>query len=675
VARNTITLPIIKSSNDTGYSVVTDAYMDSYGIINKIYTNPAAVSNTLTVAYRPDSSKARMGLAWDGDAIPKGKATLNATLYYYSLNGHSKPIYYRYNDFSEGQSLPSHDPTDGSKSGGTSHGWGTLDLGKPKGNSVVIYAELGTKKVYLYNDEGELRGDITVSEKWSIYSHRSSTNQPYVVIEYGDVPPEPPTSLYPSGAMMSTRDVIKFAWSHGSEVSQKSFELQYSLNGGSSWTTISQTSADQFYDMPANTLPETGSVTWKVRTTDLNDEISDYTTATFTLGIPPQKAPIPVSPISQYISETVDTWFEWIFTGGAASDTQSKADLQYSLDNGSTWTTKTQTSANTYMTLSAGTFKKGNVTWRVRTYNNWNEASPWSESKTFTIIGSPATPLIVSVSNKARPTVKWQTQEQQIYELEILKDDTVIYKTGSIPNANDREHLVTIYLENGDYIVRIRIANEYSLYSSWAEKRFTISTPKPAKPSISVYNGVSGVTLKTDSKLKSIVYRDGEPVGEMAGGTFTDYTGESEREYRYFIRVIDAGDNFADSIIKSGKCRLIYNTIAPFNNPGEYIKLKYGLDADPVKNGEFTVSATLNYFDGRTYPVPEYSEYRKMEKSLSFYLESRNEVDRLRSLIDSSKTLIYRDTDGEIIIGCVLSVNYSKNALGYSVTFAITRTV
>jgi len=139
--------------------------------------------------------------------------------------------------------------------------------------------------------------------------------------------------------------------------------------------------------------------------------------------------------------------------------------------------------------------------------------------------------------------------------------------------------------------------------------------------------------------------------------------------------VIDAGDNFADSIIKSGKCRLIYNTIAPFNNPGEYIKLKYGLDADPVKNGEFTVSATLNYFDGRTYPVPEYSEYRKMEKSLSFYLESRNEVDRLRSLIDSSKTLIYRDTDGEIIIGCVLSVNYSKNALGYSVTFAITRTV
>jgi hypothetical protein len=671
VARNTITLPIIKSSNDFGYTRLTDASYQT----GDIYTSPKAISNTLVVTHRYNNAKARFGVAWDASLIPKGKNILNVTLYYYTIDGHSDPIYFRYTDFSEGATLPNHEPTDGSKMGGASYGWGTLDLGVAKGNSVVIYAELGTKTIYVYDDKGVLVGMPVVGEKWEIYSHRSPVNQPYVVVTYGDVPPEPPTSLYPVGIMVSTRDGIKFAWSHSSQVNQKSFELQYSLDSGATWTTINQTTSNQFYDMPANTLPETGSVTWRVRTTDINDETSGYTTANFTLGIPPQKAPIPVAPIAQYISETAGTWFEWIFTGGSANDTQSKADLQYSADNGSTWTTKTQTSENTYMTLPPNTFKKGNITWRVRTYNNWNEVSPWSENKTFTVIGTPAVPLITSVSNKARPVIKWQTQEQQVYELEILRDDTVIYDTGSMPSATDREHTVAAYLENGDYIVRIRIANEYSLYSSWAEKRFTISTPKPAKPSISIYNGVSGVTLKTDSKLKSIVYRNGEPVGEMVGGTFTDYTGESEREYRYFIRVIDAGDNFADSIIKSGKCRLIYNTIAPFNNPGEYIKLKYGLDADPVKNGEFTVSATLNYFDGRTYPVPEYSEYRKMEKSLSFYLESRSEVERLRSLIDSSNALIYRDTDGEVIIGCVLSVNYSKNALGYIVTFAITRTV
>lgn len=671
MARNTITLPIIKSSNDFGYTRLTDASYQT----GDIYTSPKAISNVLVVTHRYNNAKARFGVAWDASLIPKGKNILNVTLYYYTIDGHSDPIYFRYTDFNEGSTLPSHEPTDGSKMGGASRGWGTLDLGAAKGNSVVIYAELGTKTIYVYDDKGVLVGMPVVGEKWEIYSHRSPVNQPYVAVTYGDVPPEPPTSLYPAGIMVSARDSIRFAWSHNSEVNQKSFELQHSINGGASWTTINQTTSNQFYDMPASTLPESGTVTWRVRTTDTNDETSDYTTAGFTLGIPPQKAPIPVAPIAQYISETASTWFEWIFTGGSVSDTQSKVELQYSLDNGSTWTAKTQTSADTYMVLPPNTFKKGNVTWRVRTYNNWSEVSPWSENKAFTVIGTPAVPLITSISNKARPVVKWQTQEQQVYELELLKDDGVIYKTGSIPNATDREHLVDIYLENGDYIVRIRIANEYSLYSSWAEKRFTISTPKPAKPSISIYNGVSGVTLKTDSKLKSIVYRNGKPVGEMVGGTFTDYTGESEREYRYFIRVIDAGDNFADSIIKSGKCRLIYNTIAPFNNPGEYIKLKYGLDADPVKNGEFTVSATLNYFDGRTYPVPEYSEYRKMEKSLSFYLESRNEVDRLRSLIDSSKTLIYRDTDGEIIIGCALSVNYSKNALGYSATFAITRTV
>lgn len=676
MANYTITLPVTMSSNDFGYKVVTDAYFDtSINDVVRVFTEPVAVSDTLTIAYRT-SYNYRMGIAWDASQIPKGKEIKSATLHYYTTVGHGNAIYYKFANFQEGSTLPSHEPSDGVQAGGAGTGWGTLDLGIPKGNSIVLYAALKLKKIPLYDNVRYL-GTVDGSEMWQIYSHRSAVNKPYVTLTYGDVPPQPPTSLYPSGTTEDPRNIIKFAWVHNSEskTPQKRFELQYSLDRGITWTTITQETPVQNYEMPAGTFPQSGTVTWRIRTTDENDEISEYSMASFNLGIPSQKAPVPISPISQYMDEKTPVTFEWIFTGGSVYDRQAKIDLQYSVDGGTSWATITETTDKTYAILSSGTLTKGNVIWRVRTYNQFGDISPYSDIKSFTVIGSPTIPLITDISNKARPIIKWQTQEQQLYELEILKDSDIIYKTGTIPDASAREFAVPIYLNNGDYTVKIRIANEYSLYSPWAEKGFNILTEKPIKPILTIYNGAFGVTLKTDSELKALVYRDGEYIGDISNKIFADYTGASDKEYKYFIRAIDANDNFADSDIKLGKCRLRANTIAPEENPGSFIKLEYGLDGIPQKNNKFVVDATLQNYDGRIYPVPEYSEFRSFEKSLTFFLESRKEIDNLNDLINNAKTLIYRDTDGEIIIGSVFSLDFAKTTLGYNVSFTIVRTV
>jgi hypothetical protein len=675
MANHTITLPIIKSSNDFGYRALTDVYWDTYyNRLEYVFTDPVAVSNTLDVAYK-SSSAYRMGLAWDESQVPKGKEIKNATLHYYTTHGHSKPISYKYASFNEGSSIPSHEPSDGVKAGGASSGWGEIDLGKPKGNSVILYAALGPAKLYFY--DGVREDYVNGAEAWKIYSHRNATNQPYVVITYGDVPPELPTSLYPNGAIVSNRDVIRFSWVHNSlaGVLQKGFELQYSLNSGGTWTTVSQVTTNQYYDMPANTLPTSGTVTWRVRTTDANDETSEFTTANFTIGIPPQKAPVPISPISQYADEKLPIRFEWIFSGGSASDTQSKVDLQYSTDGGSTWITVTRSITDNYMILNAGIVTKGNIVWRVRTYNQWGDISPYSDVKSFTVIGSPATPLITEISNKARPTIKWQTSEQHLYELEILLDNEVIYRTGIIPNTTEKEHQIPIYLDNGEYTARLRITNEYNLSSSWAEKYFAIDIAKPNKPDITVYNGSFGVTIKTDTALKSFVYRDNEYLGEMLDGTYKDYTGANDKDYRYFIRVIDSNDSYADSDTKMGRCRLPSNTISLLDKPGDYVKLEYGLDGTPKKDSTFSINATTQHYDGRAYPIVEYSEFRTFEKTLSFHLDNKADVDKLKNLINQNKTLIYRDTDGEVVIGNAITLDYSKSLLGYTVGFTITRTV
>ncbi len=675
MANHTITLPIIKSSNDFGYSALTGAYWDSYyNRLEYVFTEPVAVSNTLAIAYR-SSATYRMGVAWDESQVPKGKEIKNATLHYYTTHGHSKPISYKYASFNEGSTIPSHEPSDGVKAGGASSGWGELDLGKPKGSSVILYAALSTTKLYFY--DGVQEHYINGAEAWKIYSHRNATNQPYVVITYGDVPPEPPTSLYPNGAIISNRDVIRFSWVHNSAagVTQKGYVLQYSLDNGVTWTTVSQTTTNQYYDMTANTLPTSGTVTWRVRTTDANDETSEFTTANFTIGIPTQKAPVPISPISQYADERLPIRFEWIFSGGSANDIQSKVDLQYSRDSGVTWTTVTRNISDTYLVLNAGSVTKGNVAWRVRTYNQWGDVSPFSDVKSFTVIGSPATPLITDISNRARPTIKWQTSEQHLYELEILLDNAIIYRTGVIPSSTEKEHQIPIYLDNGEYTARLRIVNEYNLSSQWAEKNFTIQVIKPNKPDITVYNGSFGVTIKSDTELKALIYRDSEYFGEMTDGIYKDYTGANDKEYKYFIRVIDSNDSFSDSPVKIGKCRLPCNTIAILSKPEDYVKLEYGLDGVPQKNNTFSINATMQHYDGRMYPVAEYSEFRNFEKTLSFHFDNKTNVDKLQDMINKNKTLIYRDTDGEVIIGNVLTLDYSKMILGYTVGFTITRTV
>ena len=48
--------------------------------------------------------------------------------------------------------------------------------------------------------------------------------------------------------------------------------------------------------------------------------------------------------------------------------------------------------------------------------------------------------------------------------------------------------------------------NEYSLYSPWAEKSFSITTIKPTKPIVDIYNNVYNVTLLATDPTKNIMY-------------------------------------------------------------------------------------------------------------------------------------------------------------------------
>lgn len=645
MARHTIQIPINKSSNDRW---LVTGYGDPMEV--------PAVSRDLYFG-----QNCRMGVGWDNELIPKDKKIIEVKLNLYAHNSLNRGMVGKFTEFGEGGDLPPVAPNDVSFSN-ISSGWNAYSIPEPPIGSLVFHAAYSSPP-YDY---------VTFS------SSRASSNKPYISVVYDDIPPDPPTSLYPSGITVNPRDVIRFAWEHNSKENnqQKGFTLQYSTNGGSTWTTINQTTPNQFYDMPANTLPTTGTALWRVRTIDGNDEISNYTTASFILGVVPQQAPIPISPISQYIDENKPVKFEWSFLGGSPGETQSKFTLQYSTNGGSTWTTKTVTTSDEYYELPAGTFSGGNITWRVRTYNNWNEVSPYSENKTFTVIGSPPIPLISNVTNSARPLITWQSTDQHIYELQVLKGNEVIFDTGSIPSTTDRSIKLPIYLQDGTYKVVLRIFNEYNLPSPWAEKTFIISTTKPNKPIMEIYSGEYGVTIRTlNTSNKTLVYRDGKYIGEVENNHFVDYTGENNKEYRYFVRTINSNDNFADSEIKLAKCNFKGNTLALAKTPSKFIKLEYGFGDIPRKIERIGNNGGLVYFDGRKYPVVEFSEFKERSKTVQFILKTKEKLLELIKLIDMKETLLYRDVDGDNIYGIVLAIDFEKNIFGYyNISFTIVKT-
>ena len=80
-----------------------------------------------------------------------------------------------------------------------------------------------------------------------------------------------PTNLSPTAPFNRTT-IQRFSWTHNDMggQTQGAFELQHRAVGGS-WTTVSQTTNNQYYDLPANTYGSSQDIEWRVRTASSDD--------------------------------------------------------------------------------------------------------------------------------------------------------------------------------------------------------------------------------------------------------------------------------------------------------------------------------------------------------------------------------------------------------------------
>lgn len=392
----------------------------------------------------------------------------------------------------------------------------------------------------------------------------------------------------------------------------------------------------------------------------------------------PPSAPTPKSPIGTYKDNKSIIRFEWQHNSDVGG-TQKAFDLQWSTDQAN-WTTVSLTTANNYYDMPANTLPAGNIYWRVRCYNEYDEVGPYCDIQSFYAIGAPAAPVLNAIpSNTARPVVTWSAFNQQVYQLQVLSGDTIVYDSGVVPGISIRQHKIKAWLADGEYTVKLRIKNEYDLWSEWGSATFEIATAKPTKPSVNLQRAAYGIELHIEDIADyALIFRadydtdDYICIGKTTSATYVDNSVRNKGEYKYFIRSVSADETFEDSDIKFAQAEFQYSLLAPVSDLSKVFVFARSLNAPPKRTYSHQLGGAFVEYVGRKHPVWEPTEHIAAAWSMAFYLKNWTDVEDFVALVNRKETVLYRDAKGRKVYGVLGNLSVNDERGGYMVSFTLT---
>lgn len=500
------------------------------------------------------------------------------------------------------------------------------------------------------------------------YYTSNSNYKPYIVVTVQDNGGGlQPTLVSPkNGVFKDKRNGVTVQWNNSAiqgtiePDAQTKAVITWSYDNTTKTETINGTATT--YTIPAANLPNTGTVTWKVAVTDSAGNTKTSTTATFITTDTTCYA-YPSSPVNEYIDGSKAVTFAWtrsISTGSAANG----ADFQVSTNNGISWQDLGHTTGSASYTAAANTLPAGNVLWRVRGYNSNDTAGPWSDPAAIVVRRAPDTPLITEVTTVPQPTVSWQVEGQQAYQLQVGGwDSGTVYGT-------EKSAQVPYALPNGTAQVRLRIQNSFGLWSDWATAEVTIAN-QPGEPITAKTRVVLGgvrLTWATEGDYPTYaILRDGKEIATVAEKEYTDYTGIGRS--RYTIRGLNADSTYTDSppVVEILRPR---SGLLAREGVWDWMLLDRRVDARPAHSGSQEEDAAFTWFSGRTLPVAEISGHRQVTARYEYTLPSLAQLEKLREM--SGKIVVYKHRDGELIRGLLGGLSWSRNRGRWDVSFTIT---
>ena len=472
--------------------------------------------------------------------------------------------------------------------------------------------------------------------------------------------PAAPTSLTLSRESSSTV-LVTIA---NPAVTATALELQRSTDA-STWTTVSTTTGS-----PVTSVTDTpggGTFYYRARNTR-SDLASAYTQAASPVvtlqapAAPTLTAPASGAVVSTATTPIVFTWTHNTIDGSA----QTAAELQYSTDSGSTWTTVTVNSSDQSYELANSFATNATVMWRVRTKGAYSAYGEYSASRSFTVY----TP----------PTLSWtspgSTVDNMPISLELAYSDasgTLAALTVTAADSNGQTvHTVAMgtatsaSIEAADWL-----PTDGETYTLTAKARSTSSLTTAVETSFTVAfvlpdNAVATVTNDPDTDRPTVqvaidegsgaasavsisVYRvsaNGRVLlasGLSDGAVITDIYAPLNSVYTYEATSFSAGGAVAttttSNIIRTSRWHAIFadgeGDAAAVWNPTGSINMRR-----PQK--------TRVQYAGRTYPVSYDGTALGDARSMAWTLETLDERDAFMALIADGGRGVYKSCDGDV---------------------------
>lgn len=229
-----------------------------------------------------------------------------------------------------------------------------------------------------------------------------------------------------------------------------------------------------------------------------------------------------VSPVGTYTNGTIN--FIWSHSTEYGTP-QYAYDLQYSSNNGGSWTTVANHVVTSVTNRTVTINSAGVYLWRVRTYNSLNQAGSWSQASFINSV--PATPPAnLRVTTKGRPTASWVSTTQAAYQVQMLLNDSIVYDSGAVYSGQN-SHIINDYSDDTRaYTVRVRIYDSLGNVSPWSSTGYQ----QPTVPDVhfDITNNESGganiniVTVPGAIFYKYFLKRNGVLVGQFSEESYTD---------------------------------------------------------------------------------------------------------------------------------------------------------
>lgn len=493
------------------------------------------------------------------------------------------------------------------------------------------------------------------------------SNKPYISVEYSDeIVGLSLSSLAPSSGSIVPANVTTFSWAEAAtgvcyeSITRASAKFRWRKSASDTVKEIDVPGTATSITIPANTFSG-DSIQWQLSVT-ANSGVtttSDWMTLSLT---DVESTAVAVAPDRAVIDGASDNVFKWehvISTGTA----QTKAELQQSTDS-STWTAlATVTGAANTWTAPAGTFTSGTKYWRVRTYNSKGAAGAWSAATQFIVLAAPATPPVSIVSTEPRPEIRWQSDEQQAYQVEI----DGVYASGT-RFGTGKTWKAPFYLADGSYTARVRVQNEYGFWSPWGTAALPVVNVPGGTITLTAEGGIDAVlSWAAGSFDYYLVYRDGMAIAKVTEPSYIDAA--SIGAVCYQVRgCYDNSDNYSLSeavevTVRTDKVRL-YDM-----ERGEWLHFLY--DSSAHRSTGLSLSQDIQYvqLSGHTYPVAERSEFKSRALRITCVCADDAERQALRALL--GHLTCCKTPEGNMTIGYPASISESSDDFFSTYSFTI----